>query len=155
MIYVLMTDEGEPDYHDSFIALFTDKGLLEQYVIEHPVPEPMSYYMLESIPDHPGVARRVDLAVLLESEITDITSVIEGSPIQHVGYQGVVSEGELAPPIPFSIEVFDHDHRSLLKVFETSAGQLEAQFKPGDLTEACETFVRELQRLQLGASGAS
>ena len=159
-MYVLMISRDE-DMGVAMVSIdepagvFTERAGMETYVIGTPLPEGAAYYALECQPNQPGIFRRIDMAV---EAIEGSDRGIEGSPVQVV-----VPVGEDGHPLiqldnlpPFAIEIFGAKvRRSLLRLFESPAGLLEAQYRPEDLTEAAQQFVTELQKIQMRAYGVT
>lgn len=151
MISVLMITREikDPPYSDDeFVCVFTDPVALHGYVLTTPLEEGAAYSLLQCEANKPGVSRRIDLA--LQKIPDDERPDLAGSPVEVMVPVGQ----EITQLPPFAIEIFgSKEHRSLLRLFESPAGILEAQFDPKDLSEAAHQFVTELQKIQMRAFG--
>jgi len=137
MIYTLM--QTDPEHPEQFIGVFTRPESLQGYLNDNPPQDGSAYYLLECQPDMPGVARRIDLAL--------VANVIDSPPMDGIDapIQMVVPAGLTERP-RFDMKITSSDGRELLHLFETGDGILDAIFRPDDLTDAAAKFAREFMK---------
>jgi hypothetical protein len=148
VLYLLMLNRDvNDDYQEEPVGVFTSMDLMTSWIGFNLPPDGCSYSLKECMENAPGLWRRVDLAIeKIERPEPEDLAVQWGNPVvgETISGPGILD----FRPKPICIEVFRAlDQTCILRVFETSAGILDAQFKPEDLTPAATQFVREVMRI--------
>jgi hypothetical protein len=145
VLYSLMRSTEGSDTEDQ-VCIFTDPAILTRFVVENPPADGQAYSILEYLENQPGIARRTAIALIPEPEEIDEVAVhmVTANPISSAANVDLLVPGTM----PFDVR-FDRstDGKTMLRLFETAPGILDAQYDPACLTESARTVVRELTRV--------